>query len=192
MYGKSGKMTAYTDGKSQFVPLWKAANNAYCVAPDDGALWSSESGFTFEISTAGYTGTAFTCKAYTTASGPKSVSLQYSLDGKSWTDVKKNIALPANGVLEQFMLTESLPSECDNKTKVYVRLATTENSTYSGLTLHNNASKGNLYVNSVYVSGEDSGDYKMPYTEKTSDYFGLGAIKYISPDNKTMHYIVTD
>lgn len=192
VYGKSGKMTAYTDGKSQFVPLWKAANNAYCVAPDDGALWSSESGFTFEISTAGYTGTAFTCKAYTTASGPKSVSPQYSLDGKSWTDVKKNIALPANGALEQFMLTESLPSECDNKTKVYVRLATTENSTSSGLTLHNNASKGNLYVNSVYVSGEDSGDYKMPYTEKTSDYFGLGAIKYISPDNKTMHYIVTD
>lgn len=192
VYGESGKMTAYTDGKSQFVPLWKAANNAYCVAPDDGALWSADSGFAFEISTAGYANTAFTCKAYTTASGPKSVSLQYSLDGKSWTDVKKNITLPANGALEQFLITKSLPSECDNRAKVYVRLATAENMTFSGATLHNNASKGNLYVNSVYVSGEDNGEYKMPYTEKTSDYFGSGAIKYISPDNKTMHYIVTD
>lgn len=191
IYGESGKMTAYTDGVSQYVPLWNASNGAYSIAPDDGAKWSADSGFYFEVSTAGYTNTAFTCKAYTTNQGPKSVSLQYSLDAKTWKDVQSNTAL-APTELAQLYLTVKLPQECDNLAKVYIRVATQENATFLNATLHNGESKGNLYINNIVVSGEDNGDYKMPYTNKTTGYFGTGTIKYHSPSGVAMQYTVTN
>jgi hypothetical protein len=190
-------MTAYTDGNSQYVPLWNSTNGAYSIAPDDGALWSEDSGFYFETSTAGYKNVSFTAKAYTTAQGPNSVSLEYSIDGSSWNTVQSNVALSANGTLNQVFLTAQLPDECANQTKVYVRLVTKENLTHGSDTteqtkLHNKNSKGNLYINNVIISGDDNGDYKMPYTNKTTDYFGTGTIKYSSPSGATMHYAVTD
>ena len=198
VYGESGRMTAYTDGKSQYVPLWNIDNGAYSVAPDDGALWSADSGFRFEITTAGYENVSFTCKAYTTGSGPNSVSLQYSLDGSEWKTVSENVQLNANSVLEQAFYNVQLPAECANLSKLYIRLATTENLTHGSATvaqttLHNNLSKGNLYVNDVVISGEDDGTYKMPYTNKSSNYFGAtGTITYTSPDGVAMQYSVVD
>lgn len=198
VYDKSGKMTAYTklnantNGISRYVPLWNDTNKAFVIAPDDGRLWSEDTGFYFEASTAGYNNISFSCQAYTTAQGPKSVSLEYSLDGNTWNAVKTNVALSANGTLEQLFMTESLPSECNNLAKVYFRIVANEDSTYSGTTLWNNLSKGNLYINNIVISGEDNGEYKMPYTNKTTDYFGLGAIEYYSPSNVNMQYIVTD
>lgn len=198
VYGESGRMTAYTDGKSQYVPLWNMDNGAYSVAPDDGALWSADSGFRFEISTAGYDNVGFTCKAYTTSSGPNSVSLQYSIDGSEWKTVSENVQLSANAVLEQAFYNVQLPAECSNLAKLYIRLATTENLTHGSATvaqttLHNNLSKGNLYINDVVISGEDNGTYKMPYTNKSSNYFGAtGTITYHSPSNVAMQYSVVD
>ena len=193
IYGESGRMTTYTDGKSQYVPLWRADNGSFCVSPDDGAYWTADSGFTYRVSTAGFDNITFTCDAYTTAQGPKSVTLQYSLDGESFTDVQTNIALTANSKLEQLLLTAPLPADCSNKGKIYIRLATTENSTFGGAKLHNNNSKGNLYVNNVIVAGDDNGNYKMPYTNKSTNYFGAnGTIEYVSPDGIDMKYIVTD
>lgn len=193
VYGESGKMTAYADGKSQYVPLWNVDNGAFSLSPDDGLKWSENSGFTFKVTTAGYENVNFSCKAYTTSSGPKSVNLQYSTDGINFYNVETNIALPANAMLEQAILTAKLPAACSNLAELYIRLATAENSTNLGEKLHNNLSKGNLYVNDVIVAGEDNGDFKMPYTNKSTDYFGAnGVIQYVSPDNKTMQYIVLD
>lgn len=193
VYGLSGRMTAYTDGNSQYVPLWNADNGAFSVAPDDDAKWSESSGFTFKVSTAGYTNVNFSCKAYTTNNGPKSITLQYSTDGINYYDVKTNVDLPANGVLEQAFLTAALPAACDNSAELYIRLVTTEDLTYLGNLLHNNESKGNLYVNNVIVAGEDNGEFKMPYTNKSTDYFGdNGIIEYVSPDGKAMQYVVID
>lgn len=192
IYDESGKMTAYTDGVSQYVPLWNDTNKAFVISPDDGALWTEESGFCFEVSTAGYRNVSFSCQAYSTAQGPKSVSLEYSLDKKTWTAVKTNAALSANGMLEQLFMTESLPNECDNLAKVYIRVVTNENLTNSDTALWNNVSKGNLYINNIVVSGEDNGEYKMPYTNKTTDYFGTGVINYYSPSGVDMQYVVTD
>lgn len=197
VYGESGKMTAYTDGKSQYVPQWNDSKKAFCVSPDDGARWSNESGFTYEVATAGYRNITFTAKAYTTAQGPNSVSLQYSTDGEAWTTLQSDVQLNANGALEQLFFTAALPAECENKAKVYVRLATTENKTHgddltASVNLHNNNSKGNLYVNDVVIAGEDDGTYKMPYTNKTTDYFGTGAIQYYSPDGTAMQYTVVN
>lgn len=196
-YGESGKMTAYTDGKSQYVPQWNDSKKAFCVSPDDGALWSDESGFTFEAATAGYRNITFTAKAYTTAQGPNSITLQCSADGEQWTTLQSDVQLGANGALEQVFVTAELPAECENKAKVYVRLITTENKTHGddltpSAKLHNNNSKGNLYVNDVVIAGEDDGTYKMPYTNKTTDYFGSGAITYFSPDGTPMQYTVTN
>ena len=190
IYGESGKMTAYADGTSQFPPLWNDKNGAFAVSPDDGAKWCADSGFRFEISTVGFSNIKFNCKAYTTNSGPKSLSLQYSLDGSNWTTVQSNVALPI--ALSDYMSLASLPAECNNKKKVYIRLATTENMTLSGETLHNNLSKGNLYLNNITVSGDENGEDKMPYTNKSTSYFGTGAIKYVSPDGKQMSYAVVD
>lgn len=193
IYGESGKMTAQTDGRVQYVPLWRDDNKSFSVAPDDGALWSGTSGFTYKVSTAGYENISFTCKAYTTTLGPKSVTLQYSTDGTNFYNAQSNAALTANSVLEQLFMTVSLPSACNNQKELYIRLATTEDSAFDGSALHNNASKGNLYVNDAVVSGEDDGTYKMPYTNKSTCYFGAtGIIQYISPDNMPMQYMVYD
>lgn len=193
IYGQSGKMTAYTDGKSQYVPLWNQDNGAFSVSPDDGAKWSDASGFTFKVSTAGYENINFSCKAYTTSNGPKSVNLQYSTDGITFYDVVTNIALPANAVLEQAILTAKLPAACSNLAELYIRVVTAEDSTNLGEKLHNNLSKGNLYINNVIVAGEDNGTFKMPYTNKSTDYFGAnGVVEYVSPDGKAMQYVVVD
>ncbi|MDE6156181.1 MAG: CotH kinase family protein [Eubacterium sp.] len=193
VYGESGKMTAYTDGKSQYVPLWNNDNGAFAVSPDDGAKWSDTSGFTFKVSTAGYENVNFSCKAYTTSNGPKSVNLQYSTDGIAFYDVVTNIALPANATLEQAILTAKLPASCSNLAELYIRIVTAEDATNLGEKLHNNLSKGNLYINNVIVAGEDNGDFKMPYTNKSTDYFGAnGVIQYVSPDGKAMQYVVVD
>lgn len=192
-YGKSGRMTAFTDGEAQYVPLWNESNKSFCVSPDDGAKWSENSGFTYEISTAGFENIAFSCKAYTTLQGPKSVTLQYSTDGENFVNVKTNAELTANGALEQLFLTTRLPAVCSNLSKLYIRLATTEDLTFSNTKLHNEASKGNLYVNDVTISGESNGEYKMPYTNKSTNYFGdNGIINYTSPDGLGMKYFISD
>ena len=192
-YGKSGRMTAETDGKAQYVPLWNESNKAFSIAPDDGAKWSENSGFTFELSTAGFENIRFSCKAYTTAQGPKSITLQYSTDGENFTNVRTDVPLTANAALEQLFLTAQLPAACSNLSKLYIRLATTEDLTFSDTKLHNEASKGNLYVNNVTVSGENNGEYKMPYTNKSTNYFGdNGIINYTSPDGLGMKYFVSD
>ncbi|MCR5208214.1 MAG: CotH kinase family protein [Eubacterium sp.] len=190
IYGESGKMTAYTDGVSQYVPLWNEKNGAFAISPDDGALWSADSGYTFDISTAGFENVKLTCKAYTTSSGPKSLSLQYSLDGSTWNTVISNSALPTE--LGDYMTLAALPGACDNQKQVLIRLVTTENQTNAGETLHNNLSKGNLYINDITISGDENGELKMPYTNKSTSYFGTGTIKYVSPDGEPMQYIVTD
>ncbi len=192
VYGKSSKMTANADGTSQYPPLWNDSNKAFTVSPDDGLKWTEESGFTFEFTTAGYTNIAFACKAYTTAQGPKSASLQYSLDGENWNGVSgyQNVALPAQ--LTDYLVCAALPSDCGNRSSVFVRLVTEENLTNGGSTLHNNESKGNFYINDIVISGEANGAYRMPYTEKTSDYFGNGEISYASPDGLPVKYSVTD
>lgn len=193
VYGESGLMTAYTDGTSQYVPLWNAGNGSFSVSPDDGAVWTENSGFTYKISTAGYKNINFSCKAYTTLQGPKSITLQYSLNGTDYINVQSNVALSANAMLEQLFKGVALPAECSNQRVLYIRLATTENLTASDTTLHNSASKGNLYVNDVIVGGEDDGTYKMPYTNKSTNYFGTtGTITYYSADNMAMKYAVYD
>ena len=192
-YGESGRMTACADSTTQYVPLWRADNGSFCVAPDDGLKWTEDSGFTYKVCTVGFENISFSCMAYTTLSGPNSATLQYSLNGVDYTDVQSNVKLPANGVLEQYMVMAKLPNECNNQSSLYIRLATTENLTSGSTTLHNNESKGNLYVNNVVVAGDDTGAYKMPYTNKSTAYFGeIGTIKYISPDGLQMQYIVKD
>ena len=194
----SAKMTAYTDGNSQYVPVWNEKNGAFVIAPDDGALWTEESGYTFELSTSGFTNISLAAQAYTTAQGPNSLSVQVSLDGEDWYDVQSNIQLSANGALEQYLLGFELPDMCNNQKKIFVRLATTENSTHGSsttekTTLHNNASKGNLYINNIVFAGNLSGDAMMPYTNKTSDVFGdTGSLKYYSADGKNMHFSVVN
>ncbi len=191
VYGQSGKMTACADDSSQYVPLWNDKNKSFTVAPDDGALWSEDSGFTYKVATAGFENINFSCKAYTTNQGPNSITLQYSLNGETYYNVKSNVVLPANGVLEKVFVNATLPEACSNQKVVYIRLATTENLTHSGDKLHSNASKGNLYVNNVIIAGDDNGDYKMPYTNKSTAYFGAkGVINYVSPDNAQMKYAV--
>ncbi len=193
IYGQSGKMSACADEYSQYVPLWNDKNKSFTVAPDDGAKWSENSGFTYKISTAGFDNINFTCKAYTTNQGPNSITLQYSLNGETYYNVKSNVVLPANGALEEVFLNTVLPEACSNQKVVYIRLATTENLTHMGEKLHSNASKGNLYVNDVIIAGDDNGSYKMPYTNKSTSYFGTkGVIEYVSPDNAQMNYAVMD
>ena len=191
-FGKSAKMTANTDGVSQFVPLWNEEKKAYSISPDDGAKWSEDSGFYFEFSTSGYKNITFSAKLFTTNLGPENVYLQYSLDKNEWLNAVEYQPLRADGAFHQSFDRVLLMPECNNRAKVYVRVVTVEDITYSGEALHNNQSKGNLYINDIYIGGDENGDIKMPYTNKTSDFFGkTGTIKYYSPDDKEMFYTVS-
>ena len=190
VYGTSARMTADADGTSQYPPLWNDSNQAFALSPDDGLKWTATSGFTFTLSTAGYENICLSCQAYTTASGPRSATLQYSLDGESWTDITayRNVLLPTS--LSDYLIEAALPAACNNQATVYVRTVTAENKTNGGAVLHNNLSKGNLYINDVVFSGERNGALRMPYTEKATDYFGNGTITYTSPDSAAMKFRV--
>lgn len=191
IYGKSGRMTTIADNKHQYVPLWNEKSKCFSVSPDDGAKWCDASGFTYLVSTAGFKKLSISLDAYTTASGPNSITLQYSLNGVDFYNIKSNVKL--NSELSKTFDFVELPEACNNKSSVYIRVATTENLTNSGDKLHNNLSKGNLYVNNFVLSGEDDGTLKMPFTEKSTNYFGTtGAIKYISPDELPISYAVFD
>ena len=191
-YGRNAVMSAYTDGVSMFVPLWNEDKKAISIAPDDGAKWSAESGFTFELSTTGYENIRLSLKGYSTYQGPASLLFQYSLDGNSWEDIMTH-SFRTSSTLYQLYNRIVLPEECDNKSKVFIRAITQQDSTMSGEKLHNNQSKGNLYINDVVFSGDENGEIKMPYTNKTSDCFGDSTtLKYYSPDGYPMYYTVTD
>lgn len=195
VYGESGKMTNVLDGTTQVVPMWNADHSAFQLAPDDGLKWTNQSGYYFELSTAGYQDIRFTAKAYTTAFGPSSVSVQYSTDGSNWTTAVSNVELNANGVLEEALFNVSIPNVA-NLDKAYIRLVTLEDktqgdSTNASTTLFNNNSSGNLYVNDVVIAGAKSGAPTMPYTNKATNYFGTnGVLKYNSPDGSAMQYKV--
>ena len=192
-FGKSARMISTTDNKNMYVPLWNDEKKAYSISPDDGALWSENSGFTFELSTSGYENITFSAKLFTTNSGPKSVDLEYSLDKAEWKSSVEYMDLRANDTLNQAFDRIMLPSECNNKAKIFIRIVTKENLTFGNEVLYNNLSKGNLYINDIVISGDENGDVKMPYTNKSSNRFGdNGTIKYYSPDNKEMFYTVTD
>lgn len=190
-FGKSSLMYTVADSTTQYVPLYNNDKKAFAISPDDGLKWSVSSGYYFELSTSGYESITFSCDAYTTTQGPKSMTLSYSFNGSTWTTVKQNQALPANGALEKYMDCVTINGIANQK-KIYVRLTTQENQTLSGETLHNNASKGNVYINNIVVGGVEAKDViKMPYTEKTTNYFGLtGTVKYFSPDGVDMQYSV--
>lgn len=189
VYGNSGAMTANAYG-TQYVPLWNDDNGSFVVSPDDGALWSETSGFTYCVATAGFENITFTADAYTTNSGPKSVTLQYSLDGIDFQDIT-TVDLTANGVLENAFNGVKLPDDCNHKSTVYIRLATKEKKTFSGDILHKNLSKGNLYVNNVVVAGQNNGKHNMPYTNKSTEYFGAnGTVKYYSPEGKDVKFVI--
>ncbi|MBR3737209.1 MAG: hypothetical protein IKN26_00580, partial [Eubacterium sp.] len=192
-YGRGAVMSGYTDGASMYVPLWNDEKKALSIAPDDGAKWSPESGFTFKLSTAGYNNIRFSMKGYTTNQGPRSISLEYSLNGKDWESVVQYQDLRASGSLYQVFNRYLLPTECDNQTALYIRIITDEDETYLREKLHYNASKGNLYINNVFFSGDENDEIKMPYTNKTSSFFGdTGTIKYYSVDDYPMFYTVTN
>ena len=191
VFGKSAKMSAKAMNTAQYVPLYNSNNKAFAISPDDGVKWDTVTGFYFEVQTAGYEGITFSCDAYTTNQGPKSATLQYSTDGSSWSTVSgcSNLELPANGTLENYLNAVSISAS--GAQKLYFRLVTMQDLTLAGEGLHNNASKGNLYINNVIIGGTPTGDLRMPYTNKTTNYFGsTGTIKYYSPDNAPMQFSV--
>ena len=191
-YGRNAVMSAYTDGVNMYVPLWNDDKKAISIAPDDGAKWSAESGYTFELSTIGYDNIRLSLKGYSTYQGPASLLFQFSLDGSNWEDIMTH-NFRTSSSLYQIYNRILLPEECNNKSKVFIRAITQKDSTMAGEKLHNNQSKGNLYINDVVFSGDENGEIKMPYTNKTSDYFGdTTTLKYYSPDGYPMYYTVTD
>ncbi len=192
-FDQSSKLKTVADGTSQYVPLYNADKKAIALSPDDGLKWTENSGFYFEVQTGGYDNITFSCDAYTTAQGPNSMALSYSLDGEKWTPVTENVKLPANGAIENYLDRIAIPG-AENASVVYIRLTTSENLTSGGAALHNNLSKGNVYINNIIIGGEEiPGVLKTPYTNKSTDYFGpTGVVKYVSPDSQQMQYTVQD
>ena len=188
-----GRITASLDGVNKYSPLYSAEDNAISIAPDDTYTWHNGGYWQIEVSTAGYNDVYMSMDAFSSKKGPASMTLQYSTDGVTYTELYKNKALPVSDT-GAYYTDYKLPSDAANKQKIYIRLVTEEDkradSTDTKL-LFDNESKGNTFINNIVFSGTRTNTLKMPYTTKATTYFGQnGTISYTSADNADIKYSI--
>lgn len=123
-----------------------------------------DSWVTSAFSTSGYINLSgsFQMKA-NTGVGPRDISVQYSLNGSSWTDTPTGSSILLTNALATYNFT--LPSTCDNKSTVYVRWV--QNSTYqlNGSTPIGTGSTNNASLKGVSIAGDA---FSSPSTQASS------------------------
>ena len=187
----TGKITASLDGVNKYSPLYSAEDKAISIAPDDTYTWHNGGYWQIEASTAGYNDVYMSISAFSSKKGPSSMTLKYSTDGVTYTELVKNKQLPS-GDMGVYYSDYTLPSDAANKQKVYIRLVTEEDKKADEAgTLFDAQSKGNTYINNIVITGDRTNTLKMPYTKKSTAYFGNnGTISYTSPDDIDIKYSI--
>lgn len=189
----TGRITASLDGVNKYSPLYSAEDNAISIAPDDTYTWHNGGYWQIEVSTAGYNDVYMSIDAFSSKKGPASMTLKYSTDGVAYTKLDENKSLPVSD-MGAYYSGYKLPQDAADKQKVYIRLVTEENKRADSTdikSLFDNESKGNTYINNVVFSGTRTNTLKMPYTKKSTAYFGNnGTISYTSPDDADIKYSI--
>ncbi len=144
-----------------------------------------------ETSTAGYENVYLFAQTLFVQKGPASMTLQYSTDGKT--------------MYHYFTITRCRQAKTVHTTQIisFRRRQPISKKYISALAysktkrandsdpLFNNESKGNTYITKLAITGDRSSSLKMPYTTKSTAYFGSnGKITYISPDDAVMKYSI--
>ena len=87
--------------------------------------WDHESGkekyFSVQISTSGFENMTVSSEMSGTGSGPAHFKLQYSLDNTTWAKVSDDTIKVGEGWDNGILNNKSLPTELDNKDKIYLR-----------------------------------------------------------------------
>lgn len=192
----TGKVSASLNRTDKYVPLYDDEKGAaLAIAPDDTYKWHKGGYWQFEICTLGYNDVYISADAFSSRKGPASMQLQYSTDGKSFTDIDTPQTLSVSK-FGSFLENKKLPDAAADKEHVFVRFVMNENKRADSTDtapLFDNESKGNTYINNVIFTGTRTDSLKAPYTAKKSSFFGSrGTIEYVSPDGADMKYSIYD
>ncbi|MCX7841965.1 MAG: S-layer homology domain-containing protein [Clostridia bacterium] len=131
------------------TPSYTSSNSTiYTNGWDNGA---NSKYWEFSVSTTGYSGIAFSAKAYSTSTGPRDFEIRYSTDGAIWTSVAGSArqltsALPGAPTWDAV----ALPSASDNQSDLKIRLIMTSNTSQNGGTV---ASTGNSRLAAISITG---------------------------------------
>ena len=175
----------------RFIPTYNYVMSTLAISPQDGIKWNNGGYWLFETSTIGFSNITFSAKALSTSKGPAMFNLQYSLDGKTYQTLEADKYLPLE--YSYYFNKYALPSDAQNKEKVYIRLLLTRDQRVdtTGGALFNNEDKGNTFINDIVIAGT-APTHSMAYTT-ADEYYKLGEkITIINPKNDAVSYSITD
>jgi len=123
--------------------------------------WGAYPFFETTVSTVGYREITYTARVGATKKGPVSWKVQYSTDGVTFNDVDATqYTLTANKTMQEAFCEINLPSECDNKESVYIRMTAASDATVAGGNYLTDEAKysGSAGVNNIEIKGVSSAE----------------------------------
>lgn len=98
--------------------------------------------------------------------GPANISVQYSIDGTTYTTVEGSAIVLVGATWSSAMASIALPAECSNAAALSIRFAVTDTVSANGGTT---ASSGTLRIDNIVVSGVNNGGGAEPTPEPTPE-----------------------
>lgn len=146
-------------GKTLYVPILPAGK----AAKNNSWGGIGEQIIQMQTSATGKTGLSFEFAMAGSKKAPRDWKVQYSTDGQNYTDVdNSNITIEESTrkLLKRYSF--KLPSECDNRESLYIRIISTSNITVSGGLTSDDPEGGEIAINDIMLKGADiSGKYML-------------------------------
>lgn len=129
--------------------------------------WGTSPYFLIQTSTLHYENIKLAVRIGGSKKAPKSFKVQYSTDGKSYSDLSGiAFSLSSNKVL--YAQNLNLPSSVDNLSTVYIRIIISGTATISGGDITNEKTGGELAINNIIVSGTKINENKPTTAPKST------------------------
>ena len=133
---------SYNTLSKVMVPIMSASKNN---------LWGTSPYFEVKCSTQGYENIKFSAKISGTNPGPANYKLQYSTDGKNYTDVATATITKNKNLKNNLFDKISIPAASDKAT-VYFRMAAANTTAINGSDFYNSKS-GEAAINDIFIYG---------------------------------------
>lgn len=129
--------------------------------------WGTSPYFLIQTSTLHYENIKLAVRIGGSKKAPKSFKVQYSTDGKSYSDLSGvAFSLSSNKVL--YAQNLNLPSSVGNLSTVYIRIIISGTTTISGGDITNEKTGGELAINNIIVSGTKINENKPTTAPKST------------------------
>lgn len=146
--------------------------------------WGTSPYFLIQTSTLHYENIKLAVRIGGSKKAPKSFKVQYSTDGKSYSDLSGvAFSLSSNKVL--YAQNLNLPSSVDNLSTVYIRIIISGTATISGGDITNEKTGGELAINNIIVSGTKINENKPTTAPKSTQKPDSGNTADKKNDSKT-------